>query len=60
MTRYGNGMKEDATRCIQEVHFGKWSRQCLRARVDGPWCAQHATLKVGKWQRAKKAQPCND
>ena len=55
--RYSNGMKENVTRCIQEVHFGSLSRQCLRKRnwwVDGRaisnmnnhakklYCRQHA------------------
>ena len=38
MRHYGNGMKEDVTRCITEVRFGSLSRQCLRRgrwRVDG-------------------------
>ena len=65
MTRYGNGMKEDVTRCIIEVHFGSWFRQCLRDRgweiikgklyrgypwKPGPYCKQHARQLARKYQ----------
>ena len=32
MTRYGNGMKEDVTRCSYPIGFAHKARQCLRKR----------------------------
>ena len=47
MTRYGNGRKEDVTRCSYPIGFAHKARQCLRKRswwVDG--------REIGNMERA--------
>lgn len=55
--RYGrwagmpNGIREDVTRCIEEVHDGHLFHQCGRKRGHGPdglYCKQHDPAEVAR------------